>query len=124
MTFTRPNIYLSIAIVLVIAAIGYAQNGSSVAITSNTTSPCFTPVAGQVILCATSTGLLVSQNGAAYAALGAQGPQGPAGPQGPQGPTGATGATGPQGPAGTVPSTLNCSTMTVTSSGIALTGCR
>lgn len=121
--------------------------------TPSTAGPCITPASGQTILCGSANTVSVSFNGASYIALPATGIAGPAGPTGPAGATGATGAagstgltgatgatgpagatgatgaagatgaTGPQGPSGTIQASITCSSITVTTSGVVLTGC-
>lgn len=117
----RSYVYLSIAIVFLLVAIGYAQttlSGSSMGFTTSS-GTCQAPTSGISILCGTSAGFQQSINGAAYAGI-----SGTPGPVGPQGPAGPTGATGPQGPAGAAPSTLTCTGFSVAQGGaIQLTGC-
>lgn len=145
MVFTVKVALLSLLVGSVCAV---AQNpaGSSVGFDLTTGLSCQAPAANRGFVCLTLTGPLYSINGGAYASLvGPQGPAGPAGAQGvagPQGPAGATGATGPagpagvagpagpagpqgpQGPAGTMPTSFTCSSITISGSGVTLTGCQ
>jgi len=110
-------------------------------------------VTGATSYCFASDGEYQSLSGAAFTQLGAQGPagatgatgatgapgpagakgaigaqgiqgvQGIPGPIGETGPPGAAGATGEQGPPGTIPASFTCTGATVTSTGLALSGC-
>lgn len=126
----KANFYLAIAIVMLVAVFAYAQGvptGSSFSMSSSANVPCIAPTAGQMSFCATSQGLQVSANGSAYAVVGAQGIPGPSGPpgvNGSPGPIGQTGPMGPQGIPGTIQSTINCTSMTITGTGVQLSGCK
>lgn len=122
---------------LLFSAMAFAQNGSSIAFsTPSTSGPCITPAPGETIICGSTNAISVSFNGGPYIALPATGIQGPAGPQGipgatgPAGPvglTGATGAVGAPGPTGSIgltgPTGLTGATGSAGSAGpIGLTG--
>jgi hypothetical protein len=116
----------TLIVCLMLTAVAVAQTGSSIAFSTPTTAgPCITPATGTTVLCGTGSSVLVSFNGATYAALtGPAGPTGPAGATGPAGPQGPTGATGAAGASGSIQATITCTGETITpTGGIVLTGC-
>jgi Collagen triple helix repeat (20 copies) len=153
MTNSQFAVFLTVLVptlVLCSVMIGLAQSYAlwSIGPIAPTVANCPAPVSGSVSYCPVGTtaanyALYVSWNGGAWTAPtpGATGATGPAGPTGPTGATGATGpagpvgatglagAAGPQGPAGpvgaagTLPAAFNCTSATITSTGLSLSGC-
>jgi hypothetical protein len=102
-----------VLLILVCAALVFAQAPAGSSVAFNSTGTCQAPAAGLTILCGTPTGAEMSVNGGAFASL--QGVPGAAGPAGPA---------GAPGPAGTMPTSFACTTITVTSTGVSLSGCK
>jgi hypothetical protein len=121
----RGKMWMIVASVILGGAVLLGAQGSGLTLQTpaQPLTSCPTPIAGMNTLCSGPDGFYTASGTAALAKNGA-GATGPAGPQGIQGIPGATGATGPQGPAGTLPATFNCTSMTVTATGVALGGCK
>lgn len=97
-------------------AMAFGQSPGS-SLSFMTSGVCELPTLGKTILCGQLSGdFMESINGAAYKTL--LGPQGPAGVAGPIGPV------GPAGPPGTLPASFTCMSISLSSSGVVLSGCK
>jgi hypothetical protein len=145
----RGKVWLGISVGILVAvsvmALG-AQGGTGLSLQTPASplSSAPVPTAGMNTLYSGPDGWYVANGTAALAKVGpgATGPAGPPGPSGPAGaqgiqgtpgvagpagavgPQGPIGLTGPAGPPGTVQSTITCTSMTVTTTGVVLAGCK
>src|ERR1700681_379020 len=105
--------------VAVVVILGYAvlRAQTGIVLRSPVQAACPNGVSGMNTLCSGPDGWYGGTGTNPLTKMDASVSQGTPGPQGPIGPA------GPQGPAGVIPTSITCTSITVTLAGIVLTGC-
>lgn len=120
----RGKIWLVIAVLVLGVTVLGAQGPAGSSFGLSNSGICNAPALGYFGFCKPTAGgpVQFTDDGSAYKAAnlsgGAIGPQGISGVAGPAGPQGIPGASG------ALPATFSCSSMMVTATGVALSGCK